>query len=172
MDHLPRLNDPAHDFEVPCLCTEEYPYGGLEFTTFPVRQGWNKAELLHKKLEERERRDAAAMLQAWLFFGVLTEVLVRPVNPDDFRRVNEHGQLVITTALLPLYLNSWIEAFTRLPDDVQERNVERASKCLEELSYYVTHHCHAGRLSPMSDIIVMSFRLLGEALTVVGQADV
>lgn len=112
------------------------------------------------------------MLQAWLFFGVLTKVLVRPVNPDDFRRVNEHDQLVITTALLPLYLNSWIETFARLPYDIQERNMDRASKCLEELSYYVTRHFHASRLSPMSDIVVMSLRLLGEALTVVGQADV
>lgn len=169
MEHLPRVSDPAHpDWEVPYLNVngpENSHWDGGDFAQFPARQGWN-VENLYAGLYQQEHthHQTSTMLQEWLYFGMLAEVLARPINRMDFLRKNETGTLVLTTVLLQDYLFDWIAINSSIPKEAQDVNRFYAKKAIEVASYYINRHPSTNMLSPLSDDIIMSIRLLGDSL--------
>lgn len=78
MDHieLPKNCNPLN-ITVPYLMTHDIEYDGQDFTTFPIRKGvdintWDRPTL--DKVEEKSSHCGVAFLQAWLYFGLLTEI--------------------------------------------------------------------------------------------------
>jgi hypothetical protein len=104
--HLPR---------VPYIVEHQYDHGG--FHTFPDQARWylghngqwEQTDQTKSNTRPGPLGSAAAFLQAWLFFGLLTEVLgpdVQP-SPKDFCVQDGHESWRITTTDLPRYLHAW-----------------------------------------------------------------
>ena len=140
MDHLPKVEQPFPQETynlVPCLCCDlEYdanPLGYEGFSHFPSRWGYTLGSLEHGDLGGRHIDDAAGFLQAWLFFGLLTEVLGGigvPFRQSDFLREGNGGAPIITTEPLPLYLWYWLAAHTHSGRDVVRAHERHVQSCL------------------------------------------
>lgn len=171
MDHLPTVEDPAYPpLEIPCVCLDRYPFDGDEWSSFPIRMGFNKSSLI-ESVDQRgkSRADTAALLQSWLFFGMLAEILVRPINVQDFVRFNDAGHPVITTILLPHFLLEWQDVDRKIPREAHTRNRNRAIKCLEEVSgFLVQRPPSARRRNPLSAEMQLSIISTAEYLNIFG----
>jgi len=106
MDHLPD-HGASEPIEVP------FPgkmYDGQDFDGYPSREGWDSEKLQDGNLDGRTAEDAAAFLQAWLYFGLLSHIF-RPLgsnfNPNDFTKNRSSGEPLITTVSLSRYLKAW-----------------------------------------------------------------
>lgn len=94
MDHLPKVEQPFPQeiyVAVPYLCRDlKYdvnPLGYEGFSQFPSLWGYTTESLERGDLGEHHIDDAAVFLQAWLFFGLITEVfgeLGIPFKQADF----------------------------------------------------------------------------------------
>ena len=109
MDHLPIIEDPAYPSPVvPCLCLPN-DYDGLGVFGFPERVGW-KIDRVHGPVRTHEARSSidsrGALLQPWLFFGVLYDVFQVGGMSIDLQKFKRHTDNTITTAPLKDYLDS------------------------------------------------------------------
>ncbi|KAK3368252.1 hypothetical protein B0H63DRAFT_528624 [Podospora didyma] len=99
MDFLPHPSSGGVDpLDVPFLADTPYVYGS-DFWDFPKTHGFGDqwTTLPVKKL--------ASLIQSWLYFGVISEFLGRPI---DYQRFNVAGS-VSGKPLLPL-LDEWLDA--------------------------------------------------------------
>ena len=134
MDHLPRFNGTnAPAVRVPCVCNPT-EYDGGPFETFPVRQGFVLVEqysfpkfILHKDRSRLNAHSLARIAQAWLFFGLLSEILkVSGVTIDAKEFVLRDGETTyISTSKLPRYLSEWIERERLLPLNERKAHFRR-----------------------------------------------
>ena len=140
MDHLPRPKDAVlSDFDrVPYVCQKEYDGG--PFLTYPLRI--NKAHalpsadntdyFLYERCQPTPIRELEAFFQAWLFFGLLTEIFGKLFNPTEFvcnvETETGHEKILSTSKLLAL-ANSWI---TEVKSAIHDRpnQHEHIAKCL------------------------------------------
>ncbi|KAL8723901.1 MAG: hypothetical protein Q9181_007091 [Wetmoreana brouardii] len=131
MEHLPLPRDvaapgPSH---VPYVCREDYDGG--PFLTYPIRQG--KAHVLVAVEELRHRYDPSLILlpvveledliQTWLFFGLLREVLGDSCKSSQFVQMTtatESPRIVNTSGLLP-EIKAWVT-------DVQQSSCTKFEK--------------------------------------------
>jgi hypothetical protein len=97
MDHLPRPADSLRDIEVPLLDIIPYDFKGL--AGFPFRAGYNEEDL---KNPNTDPQLVATVLQSWLYFGVISEVLQTPINPDDFALHSKNLGLPRQLTVVPL----------------------------------------------------------------------
>ncbi|KAK7423425.1 hypothetical protein QQZ08_009103 [Neonectria magnoliae] len=174
MEHLPRVGNPVYDIEVPCLCEEAEPYDGFDFATFPSRKGLD-LQLYPKPTpsghEKKPAHEAAAILQAWLFFGMLAEVMGIPINPDDFRRVDPRSEKqFITTALLNNYLERWVSAVTN--DQSREDKFDKAAQCLQRVAHFVNLDPENKTLLLLPAEVLLSIRLVAERLVLFGYVNI
>jgi hypothetical protein len=116
MDHLPVIEDAAYPLPEIQYLGHIISYDGQGFYNFPERHGWTL------DLSQRERGpfheddslstpdNIAALLQAWLFFGVLDEVfgvvLGLQISLGDFVETRS-SQASITTKHLRRYIDQW-----------------------------------------------------------------
>jgi hypothetical protein len=167
----------AHLTRVPYIVEAEFQYDYGGFHTFPDRVGWR---LGHGGRWERFGEiqscprpgplgSAAAFLQAWLFFGLLAEVL----GPNaqlickDLRVPDDHGSWWITTKDLPLYLHEWkarIEIGTESCG-----NLVQAQLALDQARSLVSKYCSVNgddsQVWELDPMIALSFLVLGETLS-------
>jgi hypothetical protein len=110
MDHLPSVPEPYQPIEVPYLGGKKYD--GLGFSGYPARQRWQVDVLLEGDLQGRTPTEAAQFLQTWLYFGMVREALAfnesDQISGDDFIRVNDSGQGIISTRKLPELLTALV----------------------------------------------------------------
>ncbi|KIJ36887.1 hypothetical protein M422DRAFT_260755 [Sphaerobolus stellatus SS14] len=110
MDHLP-LPDGAAHIELPYLATEAYDGG--TFCKYPRRKNWTESELQGEDASGvggRTPKELNAFFQTWLFFGCLITVfrcVGVNVKSSDFIYVDRDGKKVITTRLLPTFIQQW-----------------------------------------------------------------
>ena len=139
MEHLVRPTSAASQpYEtVPYICEK---YDGGDFLTYPVRAG--KPHMLHSPYDldgslafrERERqhptptRELDSFFQAWLFFGLIHEILGDLCTADDFVRTTTDGDSkVITTSQLPTILDKWIQEVQK---GDSKSSYEHVAECL------------------------------------------
>ncbi|KAF2472203.1 uncharacterized protein BDR25DRAFT_313370 [Lindgomyces ingoldianus] len=133
MDHIPCVE--SHLWEhirVPFLGNEEYD--GLGFADFPVRKKWQDASDATPdtiRLAGRSAQEQSSFFQAWLFFGMLTEVLSVEIAIQDFVVDG-----FVTTKRLPHYTSAWYKNVHAMSDDQRhdcfmrsERNLLAARVC-------------------------------------------
>lgn len=113
MDHLPLpIDDFARaPFEVPFLCNDQFRYDDHGFLTYPDRAGLDLEQIAERGLVDPNT--LAPALQAWLWFGLLgdilgigsrTHVAQRIANYKAFVTENPGGSSVISTADLLRYI--------------------------------------------------------------------
>ena len=120
MEHLVRPTSAASQpYETVAFISEKYDGG--DFLTYPVRVG--KPHMLHSPYDmdrslvfrARERqhptptRELESLFQAWLFFGLINEILGDLCTADDFVRTAADGNSEVTTSQLPTILDRWVQ---------------------------------------------------------------
>lgn len=102
MEHLAYPSDPVHPL-VRVPYHGKYRYDSGSFTDFPDRCGFDKSQFWYAgdwSIIPKEDQDS--FFQAWLFFGVLSDVI--GADLDDFI---DKEQQVITTERLPHWAQRW-----------------------------------------------------------------
>ena len=138
-------------------------YDGGSFSEYPMRQGYNKEQLLAGNFSDRTQAEVASFLQSWLYFGFLHEVFGTAdsaYDPTDFIRITEAGEWVVTTQKLPLYLRQWkIRETSQLKLKLQLRAVA-LSKCLAAIRPFSLRFCDVTRYVDFDAYPVPDFWLL------------
>ncbi|KAI5837099.1 hypothetical protein DFP73DRAFT_326606 [Morchella snyderi] len=125
--HIPELEGPSHPRpEIPCLCKAR-DYDKKGFLEFPARKGWTidivKGPVRLDGSESSPER-IAQFLQAWLFFGMLHEILLisgRDVDLNLFIRYQGMDPVITTAPLRQEF------------GDMIDRGADRATVAHKEL---------------------------------------
>lgn len=106
MDHLPQpsvISSPP--VKIPYVCLNDYDGG--EFLLYPERLGWQLDALLEEptwtRLDQEgcmTSREAASLLQSWLFFGSLQAMFGRLIHAGNFIDTDPSGQIFVHTRSL------------------------------------------------------------------------
>jgi hypothetical protein len=164
MDHLQVVKDPAFPpIEVPYLCTEEYD--GLEWESYPERQGWHMNHLVNADFSGKPTKETAAMLQTWLYFGVLQETLRITIDMKDWVCENERGQRVINSTSLPQRLEDWENSVLSLPKESAQKRMVATVLCLEKATEMVNIAFVHDERWPLCPEVTLSIKVLLDALT-------
>jgi hypothetical protein len=159
MEHLLRYTSCTQaPIEVPYVC--HTPYDGLVFREYPRRrrlEGVNRLDLALPK-EELD-----AYMQAWLFFGVLSEIF-DDFKLDDFVRQGPLGPLV-TTAVLPNYIQRWRDGLKDCPLREMKVKIDKASEVLKQVYNFLHTHFEVYEDEPTPrPEIWLSISVLGHTL--------
>ena len=140
MDHLPEvLGAKAPLPRVPCTCDPTL-FDGMEFESFPIRKGFKLIEendeypkfILNADGSSLEPEALNEIVQAWLFFGLLIEVLKVSgvtVDVEDFVQ-RESGNKYITTKILPRYFSEWERNESLLPKKERKLHFRRQQQMI------------------------------------------
>ena len=185
MDHIPTptpLNH--HAIEIPYLHSSkfsyeydyEHDYG--RWRNFPQRYGWDIAAFYEKDFSYNGTKDnerAASFLQTWLYFGLMVEVFGRPIPTSDFLRLNNRNEPIITTKLLPDYVDDWHRRMELLPSDERKIQLEKTKNFFIESTLLYNFcgddldledlHPHPARV-PLSSEVLLSIAVLHSTLIV------
>jgi Heterokaryon incompatibility protein (HET) len=175
MDHLPTPLTPFHDpIEIPYINNPSYlyVYDDKDFFSFPASMKWDKVALAQGNFGGRSPEEASAFLQAWLYFGLLHEVIsfdgVTLVNDADYIRVTDDGRKVITTATLLNDLRIWASFWENSNVHPDERHAHRRAvdNILEEAHGFVQSLLRSDAPERgLSPHLGLSLMVLGETLT-------
>ncbi|KAK7947832.1 uncharacterized protein PG986_008718 [Apiospora aurea] len=169
MDHIQQPPDPLYaPIQVPRL--DATPYDGQDFDGYPARQGWDESLLMVGHFSQFPAAATAALLQNWLYFGVLDEILGDLGAKANY---SEHGQ--VTTAKLDANLSTCMELLKdNLRNGLQEARdrLARIQHALEQLSYFCSHTTVAGDIEdpavsiwPLPAEVDFSLRVLGSYMS-------
>lgn len=154
MDHIPEIHDLAYSSpKVPCLCRPQ-DYDGRGVQNFPFRTGWEiDVEKGPVRVADQEPliKSPTALLQTWLYFGTLHEVLsVGGLDVDVQSFVDTFdGELVINSRPLKGYLDQLAQYAETVVEEECQRRQERVRDCL---------HCTGTILDLHWDPIISSRR--------------
>lgn len=160
MNHLHWLKCSTYPIiQVPCLSLEQYD--GEAFRSYPCRMGWDKSLLIQGNFTEKPLDETVTMLQTWLYFGLLHEILAVPLS-TEFLQQTPSGQ-IITTSNLPGYMHSWKTRFRCLTNEEQLEKLLGMDACLKDTSIILTHAERQpllGNECPLIEIISLSIAIL------------
>jgi hypothetical protein len=135
MDHIPPVQNVPR-MQIPYLSSAvEYgcePRGFASFSQFPRLVGYEIDRIVQSNCDDLE---TLALLQSWLFFGLLTEAFGgKPMGmtSKDFIRRTDTDQLFITTEALPKYFWYWQAWRDHLQDHEERRVMEVHAKTLDQ----------------------------------------
>ena len=145
MDHLPEIHDLAYPSpKIPCLCRPQ-DYDGRGVRDFPSRTGWEiniEKGPVHVTDQEPLIKSPTALLQTWLYFGTLHEMLSigdLDVNLQSFVETVD-DELVITSRPLRGYLDQLAQDAETLEEEECQRRQERVRDCLRFISHVLDLH--------------------------------
>jgi hypothetical protein len=169
MDHLPKIRDPLFPYDDVPYLGGKLPCYVQGFWDYPTTQGWDIEALkyslhqpgaymaLYRAKRDRSKlnpQEVASLLQAWWYFGMMSEVLGVPVDVTEFAKrklpnnaMKTTEQLFVTTAKLEQHLQAWRDRLQLLPGDAILERLKHAMKCinqvhewLEVLAKRIEHH--------------------------------
>jgi Heterokaryon incompatibility protein (HET) len=129
MDHLPRpsaANRLGEELRQPGTKVIRNLHDGISrvaFEEYPLRRGFSSADLGAGNFLPEQSHQAAALVQNWLFFGLLEEVFRVSVPATDFTATTDDGEHFLSTRLLSEYVGRWKE---RVEQCIEEERAERA----------------------------------------------
>lgn len=133
MDHLPKFKDASDDYpSVPFL--GQFFECDASYEDFPVRHGWDKAQLEQGNFTQGHHDHAtAAFLQSWLYFGLIQELSIashrRPPKIDDFI-TNTGGPQSITAKRLDAFVHRHAIRIARFHEKKKNMAMERLNAVL------------------------------------------
>ena len=140
MDHLALPRDPILPLtEVPYLCTEHYDVT-IPFLEYPGRKGkpWLVVEVgqvlfeLYDNVSPTHKSEPECLLQTWLFFGLLAEVLGDLYDHSVFvTESSDTGERILSTKDLQFLLEKRITWVATLERTVQKQLYEHVGKCID-----------------------------------------
>ena len=170
------------------MCDPWY-FDGLQYEEFPIRKGFKLVEhdagyskyILNADTTKLSPEAFATIIQAWLFFGLLIEVLKVSgvvIDVEDF--IEHEGQeKYITTKSLPDYLNRWEQKERTLPRKECKAHFRRQQYMIMHSCFFREHQVSGrvlmedlnGKCSESYQVslplpIEMSIILLGETLDI------
>ena len=159
MDHLSQIADhaPPNDIEIPYL--SELQYDGQDFQSYPQRRGWDTEKLKHGHLTSRSPLEIQCILQTWLYFGLLSQVLGIPVPENEFVTTSPSGRRLITTKQLPGYVKVWRDRVRGLAEEERRHYLSKVKSHLKEAS-----HVLRDNQSQLDEVICLSMVILGSTL--------
>ena len=114
MDHLILDEDSFEYPEVPYLeSASSFVYDNAGWADFPQRLGWTWPEIravaqkAPSMVESRSHEEVAALVQAWMYFGLIHGLTLLPVDTSRYVHRNVHGRLVVTSKPLLGHLREW-----------------------------------------------------------------
>jgi hypothetical protein len=76
MEFIPRVQNPKHpQLKIPLLVKEGKEYTPGNFCTYPERCGFDLNALIQGELNGKSWEDVTSFVQAWAYFGMITEIL-------------------------------------------------------------------------------------------------
>ncbi|KAK3724760.1 hypothetical protein LTR37_000808 [Vermiconidia calcicola] len=138
------------------------------FITYPSRVGWNVdrlrfGDVVGARLDADEesavnlplddlRKQAASVVQTWLFFGLINEFLNGPeITPSRFTRTIQHSdgtsKKVLTTELLPEMVMRWCFSTHKLPSAAKEKYLQSRLEIINCSSSFLVDTLEAARTS-------------------------
>jgi hypothetical protein len=165
----------AHMRKVGYFVKDQYDFKG--FHSFPARSGW----LLNRDgqwCHAREESSSAVakgwklsgFLQAWLFFGLLAEVLglVDSSQFGEFLEKDDFRKPVITTATLQQHVEDWTNRITRL-GRASTPEFLKAQLAMDKAHDLVSKYCSVktydkGQSWEADPMVTLSLLVLGETL--------
>ena len=104
MDHVPKPpGSYIAPIEVPLLAKLKYDFDG--FDSFPYRHGFIKDGKLDRF---RSLDELTALMQSWLYFGLISEYIGKPINTEDFTYYSASaGCTMVSSSCLFDLLNAW-----------------------------------------------------------------
>lgn len=115
MDHIPRPSSRNYQGQIHHPSTklianfhQGYP-SILRFEDYPQKRGFSVIDLEFGKFLPKDAEGAAAVLQCWLFFGLLEELFQEPVAVEDFLAEDKGDdlELFLSTRRLGEYIERW-----------------------------------------------------------------
>ncbi|KAL8905966.1 MAG: hypothetical protein Q9171_006464 [Xanthocarpia ochracea] len=141
-----------------------------DFFNLPEKLGWNIQED-GSKLMDRGNASLNDVIQRWLYFEVLAQVLghLPDYNWGDFVN-SSSGMEYITTSKLPKYLEKWLDSEKKSKVNERKSRLIRIQQVLDKARFYVSRHCAvpSGKEKPtweIDDVLALSLMILGETLT-------
>lgn len=134
MEHLATGRPPP--IVVPYLLPDDFEYDIGGFESYPERKGWKFEQWLTRSPGQgigipiwldmfnptKSAEELVSFLQAWLFFGFLSETLAFKLELSRFLRICEKtGRKMITTQHLPQYMAIGFLPFETRPISLRER---------------------------------------------------
>jgi hypothetical protein len=201
MDHLIFADSKDPLIEVPYICLEEYDNEG--FVEYPLRKGRELAVRTEHgattwysprepfRGESLTAKDAP-LLQTWLYFGLLSEVLGVSISSKEFIREKkptarticrtmeslsidelaqptaEPSQLIVSTALLPAYLKAWKARDSTLLESARKERLDHVTQCIQFASVSL-HTIISVQRDLLAPEIIISIQTLGTTLELFGQ---
>ena len=135
MEHLPISKEPSCFTREPIFDVCRVIYDNGDFLTYPMRTealpalsvgGTSPGYLSDRQsriLRSMSKQEIEPILQTWLFFGLLHEILGNLYRPEDFIRDTKDADghhKVLTTSTLVSLLDQWVE-------QIQSKTIERLS---------------------------------------------
>ena len=169
MDHIPQpKNTDSRPFKVPLLAHIEYD--GKGFESFPARNGFNFEEVDNHHSAEK----IASFIQAWLYFGLLTEFIQKPIDRSMFLHpeMAEDGRIThfVSSALGLKKLKPLLGPLQDEEDDIPRGSDVQEQVRLSKLLDFVQEQCinidkrnHQSSFKPLA-IILLSIRVLVDTL--------
>lgn len=155
MDHILKPSNAIHDhIEVPYLADL---YDGGPFATFLERRCLDRDLLLRMWQDGSMDEFLLGLLQQWLFFGVLTEVLFLTPTISAFKRRNDDGRDVVYTRELPRICN---EFKAQVPYLLREDDRSRVEKVINTAQTMVDAICFRHSWNRDRQVIILSIVLL------------
>ena len=169
MNHLPEIKDPAYPFpEIPCICRVD-DYDGQGTVGFPERVGWQiDRQAGPCRIDESKSsiQSPKALLQAWLFFGLLSDVFRIGELDVDMSTYVQHGGNgpILTTAKLRDHLEKLARDAQQLKSETYLQRQKQVQTCFTPILNFLQRHWNTQRakenwkLSPtlsLDDIMVV-----------------
>ena len=176
MDHLPHIENLAYPVQSIPLLGRPEDYDGNGLQGFPERIGWKidreRGPLLNDP-PNSPIKSSGALLQTWLYFGVLHDVLLiggLHFNMQDFVH-SVNGEQAVTSLPLRGYLDQLAQNAGRLPSEECQRRQERVRNCLKtvfgflELHWEASYSFNRWQISSFLSLdVTMSIVILGETI--------
>ena len=151
-------------------------YDGENFLKYPQTQGWEVEWLTQWTWAEKGKtlHDTHAFLQAWLFFGLLENVMSTPIPSADLIYHDVDGSGYITTACLEVYAKKWKLCDYTMKDSYKKDVLRRTTPYIQQANTVVLdlwqrfgarQPVPSSNRSVLSSKLHLSLQLVGVALT-------
>lgn len=173
MDHLPRCLPDFCQIKVPYLhdTKKDYVYDNgsrAELPMYPDRHGWSVIQLVRDDGDytnggQDTLEQAASMLQAWLYFGLIHVFIGMPVTTSDYIRLTSENERVITMEKLPQHIAAWRRGLLQMSEGQRTSRISDVDEFIAKHVDILYKGC-VGWESPVPTEVLFSMIVLRKTL--------